>query len=290
MPTQYNGLPGTLIDAGLPVTKAITNVSNTSPIVVTTSTAHALKTGDVIRVSGTGIQALDNLGIWRAVVQTTTTVALYFIDTGDPSAALGAAATGTLSTFAWGTTYAIPSDGPGNPRDAASVNVALEALGDRTSYLLYRIGGHLEPHLRFLQYRGATEDDTNEDDSVFWTWANVAYVDGTGATQLKDTFYCETGDILDITLGIVVTVAGGDSARLQVQVDDAAGPSFIVPAGGRFFIPAGTTRALVHVVCRETIGLAGPRTVKIQAKTSAGNALAAVGAGRLFIRHFRASP
>src|SRR5262245_35512157 len=290
MPTQIGGQPGALISGGFPTTKVVTNISNTSPIVVTTSTAHGLHTGDLFRVFGTGIQALDNLGVWRAGAVTLTTVALHFLDTGDPSNALGAAVAGTLSSFAWGSTMQIPSDGPGNPRSATSVNVAFEALAARTAYLLYRMGGHIEPHLRFIQYRGAAEDDTNEDDSVFWTWGNVAYVDGSGTTQLKDTFYCETGDILDIELNVVVTIAGGDAARLRVLVDDNAGPSFIVPAGGRFSIAAGVTRASVRVVCRDTIGIAGSRTVKVQGKTSAGNAMTAIGAGALFIRHFRSVP
>lgn len=290
MSTQYNGLPGTLIGAGFPTAKTITSVTNTSPIVVTTSTAHALKTGDIIRVSGTGIQAMDNLALWRAVVQSSTTVALYSLDTGAASSALGTSSTGTLRSLAWGTTYPIPSDGPGNPRTAASVGVALEALGDRTSYLLYRMGGHIEPHLRLLQYRGMTEDDTSEVNDSYWTWSSTSYVDGTGSNQLTDSFYCEVGDYLDIALSIYVSISGGDSARLQVRVDDGAGSSFIVPKAGRFSIVSGETRANVHVVCTRQIVNAGVRTVKVVGKTSAGNDLDAIGAGSLLIRHYRSTP
>lgn len=289
MPTQFNGHPGEEISEGFPTPRTITNVSNTSPIVVTTSFSHGLITGDIIRVSGTGIQALDNLALWRAIVQSATTVALHFLDTGDPSNALGSSSTGTLQSYAWPRTYQLPSDGPGNLRDAASVNVALETLGDRTAYLLYK-SGHPEPRLRFVRYGGATEDDVNEDDSVFWTWASTSYVDGSGATQLTDIFYCEALDILDITLSTVVTIAGGDSARLRVVVDDGPGASLVVPTGGRFSIAAGVTRAFVQILCREQITNAGTRTVKVQGKTSAGNNLTAIGAGTLTVRHYRAVP
>jgi hypothetical protein len=290
MSTQYNGLPGTLISAGFPTAKTITDVTNTSPIVVTTSVAHALKTGDIIRVSGTGIQDLDNLAMWRAVVQSSTTVALYLLDTGTPSSALGTSATGTLQSYAWGTTYPIPSDGPGNPRSAASVNGAFEALGDRTSYLLYLMGGHIEPHLRFLQYRGMVEDDAGETNPSYCSWANTSYVDGAGSNPITDSFYCEVGDYLDVTLSIYATILGGDDARLQVQVDDGAGSSFVVMEGGRFFTVSAPTEARIHVQCHRQIANAGVRTVKVVGKTSAGNGIIAIGAGSLLIRHFRSVP
>lgn len=288
MSTQYNGIPGIEIDAGFPSPKAISSVSNTSPIVVTTTTAHGLTTGDVIRILGTGIQALNDIGFWRSVVLSTTTVELHDITTGAASTALGVGgAVGTLQSYAWGTTYQIPSDGPLNPRTAASVNVALEALGNRTAFLLYK-AALPDVRYRLIDIAGNVESDTNEDDSVFWTWANTAYVDGSGATQLIGTMVCQSADVLDIDASFVATVAGGDSARFRLQVSDTGGP--FTPGGGRFFLPAGTTRGLVTIRSTYTVVGAGTRTVKMQAKSSAGNNVQAVGAGAIRINHYRANP
>lgn len=60
------------------------------------------------------------------------------------------------------TSYNIPSDG--DTRNAASVDVALEALGDRTTWLKNRVGDHF---LRSINY--ANFDDTAWPPTLQWT-------------------------------------------------------------------------------------------------------------------------
>lgn len=281
---EIKGRPGEVIDAGFAAPLAITGITNTSPTIVTVGSGHGVMPDDIVRVYGTGIQSLDNLAWWRVGAVTVTTVALHFIDTGDPSAVYGSGSTGFLQNYAWGATIPLTSDL--EDRDASSVNVPFEAGADRDSYLLAKLG-LIESPYRMIAFRGAVESDTNEDDSTFWTWASTSYANGSGATQLIDTFYCDVNDRLDIDLSILVTIAGGDSARFQIQVDDAAGPSFRVPSGGRFSIAAGETLVRVNVRSSHAIALAGTRIVKVQAKSSGGANVEAIGAGALWIRHWR---
>lgn len=63
--------------------------------------------------------------------------------------------------------YNIPSDG--DTRNVASVNVALEALGDRTAYLHNRLGAHF---MRTVAVH--TEDDTAFPPTLQWSSSTTA--------------------------------------------------------------------------------------------------------------------
>lgn len=67
--------------------ETISGVTNATPPVVTTSTTHGWETGDIVRITGTGIVALDNK-FWKITVTGTTTFSL------NGATASGASATG----------------------------------------------------------------------------------------------------------------------------------------------------------------------------------------------------
>lgn len=67
--------------------ETITSVTNATPPVVTTSTTHGWETGDIVRITGTGIGAIDNK-FWKITVTSTTAFSLQ------GGTASGASATG----------------------------------------------------------------------------------------------------------------------------------------------------------------------------------------------------
>lgn len=138
MSTQYGGRPA-LVENNLPAAKNISSTTNATPVVITTSTAHGIKTGDYFVVHGADETGLNDVALVAGTVTSTTITALVAPAGTDTVGSLSGGAHGTVQSLGFGTTYAIPSDGPGNPRNAASVNVALEALGDRTSWLIYAL-------------------------------------------------------------------------------------------------------------------------------------------------------
>lgn len=129
---QISGEPQNVVD-NLPAAVAIASTTNSTPIVVTTGTNHGIQTGDFVMVYGA--QDPGAHGIWRAGTVTTTTVVLE----GTTGTLVGGAQ-GTIANLGFGVTFAIPTDLV-DDRDAGSVNVAFEALADRTAYNSYRLHG-----------------------------------------------------------------------------------------------------------------------------------------------------
>lgn len=62
-------------DANTTVGRTITATTNATPVAVTVASAHTLTTGDTVRITGTGIGALDNKW-WEIVVTGSTTFTL----------------------------------------------------------------------------------------------------------------------------------------------------------------------------------------------------------------------
>jgi hypothetical protein len=125
MPSQYNGQPANILLSTTPSLTVI-GATNASPVVVQTGAAHGLTTGDYVNTSNVWGNEGAN-GTWPIVVVDST----HFSETGS---------TGTGSYTSHGSvqplrvpTFQIPSDG--DSRNAASINVGLEALGDRTAAL-----------------------------------------------------------------------------------------------------------------------------------------------------------
>ena len=127
MSSQVNGIPGNVAFSGA---LAIVSSTNTSPIQVTTA-AHGRTTGDKVSVYGHATNYAAN-GQWTVTVISPTILSL------DASVGVGVGgATGHVQPLA-AKTFAVPSDG--DPRSAASVDVALEALADRTAFALVGMG------------------------------------------------------------------------------------------------------------------------------------------------------
>src|SRR5690348_3284911 len=124
MATTYTG-DDTAVSNSL--SRSVSDATNASPIVVTTTAAHLMATGDRVRVSGvTGNTAAN--GDFTITVLTSTTFSL------DGSTGNGAYVSGgTAVDRSLTPQFQLPGDG--DNLDAASVNGALEDLADRTQFL-----------------------------------------------------------------------------------------------------------------------------------------------------------
>lgn len=92
-------------------------------------------------------------------------------------------------TNVYPTSYDIPSDG--DARDAASVNVGLEALGDRTTYLY----NHLPAQIVFTRSFNTTGDPTTietiDNNVVANAWTKTVNVLlNVGLCESSDTLFC----------------------------------------------------------------------------------------------------
>ena len=105
---------------------------NTNPVVVQTATPHEMTTGDKVHIIDHQTNVIIN-DTWIATVIDATHYEV-------PVAGVGAGAFGFSQSLALGPTYLMPTDG--DNIDASSVNVAFEALGDRTSFLAGATGGY----------------------------------------------------------------------------------------------------------------------------------------------------
>jgi hypothetical protein len=123
MPSAYYGIPGNVV---YPAAVNIASSTNASPIVVTTSSAHGLQTGDLADIQGHQVNTKAN-----GVRTVTRTGANSFSINGSSGNGAGGA-TGTVQAINYGAGYNIPSDGT-DARNAASVNVPFQALGDRSA-------------------------------------------------------------------------------------------------------------------------------------------------------------
>jgi hypothetical protein len=129
MSEQYNGIPATVL-TNISGSNPILASTNANPIVVETNFAHGLTTGDYVSIINHNNLAAN--GVWPATVVDSVHFSI-------PVAGTSIGGTiGTMHSLALGPTYQIPTDG--DTLEAASVDVALEALGDRTSALSVSTG------------------------------------------------------------------------------------------------------------------------------------------------------
>jgi hypothetical protein len=103
----YSNKASLTISPASVVGTSVTAVSGTSPVIVTTATAHGLSTGAYVTVSGTGTGTGGVNGTWQVVVLSTT----QFIATGSTSA--GAAGAGGKVYLAQGVAFQADVAGPG---------------------------------------------------------------------------------------------------------------------------------------------------------------------------------
>jgi hypothetical protein len=123
--TQENGRAGNISFVG---SANIASTTDANPIVVVTSAPHNAVDGDTVDISGHQVNVAAN-GIWQITFISATSFAI-------PTAGSGAGAggaTGKVQSLALGATYATPDDG--DAATAASVDVALDAVADRTAWL-----------------------------------------------------------------------------------------------------------------------------------------------------------
>lgn len=107
--------------------RTVSGATNASPIVITTTVPHLFGTGDIVKISQ--VQGNDAAnGTWQITKTGTNTFSL------DGSTGSGAYTfDGVAECLTLTPQFTIPGDG--DDLDAASVNVALEALADRTQHL-----------------------------------------------------------------------------------------------------------------------------------------------------------
>lgn len=184
MPTQENG-QAALVNR--PTFGGVFSTSATDPIVVTSTAPHLLTTGDTVWVNGANDVGAN--GVFPVVVLTATTFQLVG-STNDG----GGGSAGLFFSLGYDSTFAIPSDG--DPADAASVDVSLEALADRTAWLASKIGVFNYPFYQQLLYN---DDDSGASWSTNTLGASYAFV--TNSPQMP--FYVATNDLIEIDFDTV---------------------------------------------------------------------------------------
>jgi hypothetical protein len=128
MSSTESGDAGTVSNS---LAATVTNATNATPIVITTSAAHLFADNDYVIVASVGGNTAAN-GTWKITWLSGTTFSL------DTSVGNGAYTSGgTATDISLTPQFTIPADG--DDLDAASVNVALEALADRTQFLALRV-------------------------------------------------------------------------------------------------------------------------------------------------------
>lgn len=217
MPTTIRGLPNNIVST-LPAPTNISSSSNTTPVVITTGSAHGIAAGDGVLVAGHH-NPLN--GVWIASAVTSTTVTLL-----GSTAVGGGGATGTIRSLAVGADFSAPADN--DAEDAASVNLAFEALADRSCFAL------------FLLAQDSFRSGLNA------TLTNAA----TG--QFIDTTYKAWKIPASLTGNATITVVAGASADDYVEIfrDPNGIDAHTVTlscAGGFTYVLAGSTGGWIRL-------------------------------------------
>ena len=194
MSSQENGIPGN-ITSHLPAPLVIVSSTNTAPIQVTLSGPHGRTTGDVVTVYSHQVNVSAN-GQWPATVISPTVLSLD----GTTGVGVGGV-TGRVQPLT-SPTFAVPSDG--DPRNAASVDVALEALADRSAAALTMIGEYKLREDNSFAHDDAFSGATNWTATVSATTTPTAF-SGTGLPRLATLDSLST-DLLEIQLDTSVSV------------------------------------------------------------------------------------
>lgn len=220
MATQYAGLPGNETRGA---TLTVSDATNATPIVVQTTAAHGLQTGERVVISGVQGNVAAN-GAFYVAVTAADAFALYDLWAGGavaaPVAGSGAYTLGgSVQAQGWASTLQLPSDG--DAINASSVNTATEGEGDREAWLIERTGGYRL--VEFVEYGIVANPGSN-------TTTAPAGVQNLGevtflATDL-DALYplginVIPGDVLEITATGAVFLEGNQepmSLRLGIEI------------------------------------------------------------------------
>ena len=221
MSTQYAGLSG---NEGRAATLVVSGATNATPIVITTTAAHGLQTGERVIVSGV-VGNLAANGVFFVAVTDVDKFALYGIWSGgavaNPVAGSGAYTSGgSAQSLGWASTLQLPADG--DAIDASSVNTATEGEADREAWLIERTGEYRL--VEFVEY-GITENPGVNTTTAPGGVQNVGEV--TYLASDLDAAYpvgidVLPGDILEIeATGSVYLEGQQDALALQLGIEIA---------------------------------------------------------------------
>jgi hypothetical protein len=227
MPSLYSG-KGLGLLALLPAEVAISSSTNTSPIIVTTSTPHDCETGDIAVIYGHTGNAGAN-GSWEVVRLSATTLQLI----GSHGSGVGGAS-GHLRSAAFGTRIQILADG--DDPVAQTWNVAYEALADRTAALEYttQYALHIQPGGSALIDHDAALNVVLGGRANF-EFGGLLFVDASSKIEIQKGGELH-GDF-DFSGSALITGLFSLSAGGQIQA--LSGTSFAANSGGKFDILDG---------------------------------------------------
>ena len=243
MPNNINGFADVESYGNSATVTNIASSTDATPIVVTTSAAHGLNTGDVARIAGHAVNVAAN-GQWFANVLTSTTFQLLALVTHANSVGSGAGnggATGTCIGLNWTALTQVPSDG--DNVTAASVLTIAEAAVDRTATVAEKLA--YTKQIAFFVQNGASVD-------AMTTWA-------TATTGTANSWYSVAslgsivsglnGDTIevDFTGTVNATFSGANFTVLRfglfaVAYDPGTSPSFPTGATTSALFVGGSTR------------------------------------------------
>lgn len=195
MSTQYTG---NAANVSAQSQSLILSSTNSNPSVVQTTAPHGLSTNDYVDISGHQLNAAIN-----GVNQITVIDATHF---SVPVAGTGAGGnTGLVSPMSMlPDTYSIPSDGDADA--AASVNVALENLGDRTAKLFAYTGAFKLANIAPVSHEPVSQQ-------TVWFTAGVSNAGGwTALSSLIQTVNVNAGDWIEVDFSGTVQTAPDTSA------------------------------------------------------------------------------
>lgn len=240
MTTPFYGQPYLIANAPTPAAAVnIASSTNASPIVVTTSTPHGLRTGAITIIYGHATNTNAN-GIWRVHVLSTTTFRLLAFDGTNSTGNGVGGATGTSQSLML-PGFEIGEDGV-DDIDATLLNVPNEALANMVAWLTYRMLA------KITLLEGGTLTTASGADSVFYGDVSLR-----GATVVNNS-------ALLIGSGGVLQIGTSTSKFLlparQRPADPGPGGSVNVTnpnAGGVMFAPRGGSSSARNAVIADGV-------------------------------------
>lgn len=196
---------------------SVDSSTNATPIVITTSAPHGFQTGDRVEILEHETNTHAN-GVWTITVIDDDEFEL------DGSAGTASGLGGIAKNLNLDPAYSIPSDN--DPAAAASVNVGLEATGDRSAWLAERVGSY--------RVESIIHDGANDSGGGSWAvWSSGTAADGSwteNADLLIQDIDCQDGDAVEIEFSSTVDTVGVDdklALKLMYQLVDYGGtPAF----------------------------------------------------------------
>jgi hypothetical protein len=205
MSSPYTGVATNVTNANV---NSVTNVTNTSPMVVQTATPHNYASGDSVVIffvnTPYGANSAQNKPWTITVVDST-----HFSLNGSTAGGAYTGPPGVCVDISLTPFFQIPSDG--DPFNAAAFNNAIQSLADRTQFIQSKLA---DGFTLVAQYVGEVGDNS-------WSqWAS-ATGGGTSFFPVSSTTYfpyfgdprCNNGDVFEIHTNLGnVTISGNQGA------------------------------------------------------------------------------